>query len=250
VSDRRKVEAGDDPLAAIRASLPADPEAARIALIEALQETVGKVGSAELSLARSFGEADSAPRGGGLDSARVAGQRELIAGTVDARRLLVALMDTIVFETDWGETELWRLRRRYPASAFFLRYEAEVKQRQGELDDALAIYDRLLGMRPALAELQLARAEILEELGRAEEAMDAYTRALEIEPEDETAFRALVRLRQENGTLVQLLEQVRRLRTIYPDLPKLAEREIEVLHRLGRDSGIHDVNQQPLEEGS
>jgi hypothetical protein len=57
-------------------------------------------------------------------------------------------------------------------------------------------------------------------------------------------------LRQENGTLVQLLEQVRRLRTIYPDLPKLAEREIEVLHRLGRDSGIHDVNQQPLEEGS
>jgi tetratricopeptide (TPR) repeat protein len=230
VSDQRKDRGDDDPLAEIRNSLPSDPTGARIALIEILWEAVGKVGSAELMLVRSMEDADSARS----VEQRGVEQRRRASATVEARRILVALMDTIVFETSWGEAELWRLRRRFPTSAFFLRYEAEVRKRQGEYDDALAIYDRLLGARPALAELLRERAALLELLGRAGDAIDAYTRALEIEPEDVTAFHALVRLRQENGTLPALLEQVRRLRAIYPDTPGLAERETEILHRLGR----------------
>lgn len=230
VSGQWKDRGDGDPLAEIRNSLPSDSAGARIALIEALWVAVGKVGSAELMLVRSIEDADS----GRSVEQRGVEQRQRASETVEARRVLVALMDTIVFETSWGADELWRLRRRFPASAFFLRYEAEVKRRHGEYDDALAIYDRLLGVRPALAELQRERAELLELLGRAGEAVDAYTRALEVEPEDGTAFHALIRLRQEQGTLPALLEQVRRLRAIYPELPGLAEREIEVLHRLGR----------------
>src|SRR5690606_38002481 len=50
---------GGDPLAEIRKSLPADPEAARIALTEALWEAVREVGAAELMLARSLEAGDS-----------------------------------------------------------------------------------------------------------------------------------------------------------------------------------------------
>lgn len=228
VGTRGDERRGGDPLAEIRKSLPADPEAARIALTEALLEAVREVGSAELMLARSLESGDSV-------QADV--QRELATKTAEARELLVALMDTIVFETEWGAAELERLRRRYPTSSFFLRYEAELRKRGGDLEGALTIVERLLGMRSTVAELQRERAELLEELGRMEEAIGAFARALELEPGDEESFRALVRLRQENGTLPALLEQIERLRTIHPEITELVEREREVLHRMGRVTG-------------
>lgn len=233
VESRGASQRGGDPLAEIRAKLPADPEQARIALAEALWEAVREVGAAELMLARSLEAGDSI-------QAEV--QRELTARTVEARELLVALMDTIVFETEWGGAELERLRRRYPTSSFFLRYEAEVRKRGDDLEGALSIVDRLLGMRPTVAELQREKAGLLEALGRAEAAIAAHTRALELEPGNEESFRALVRLRQENGTLPALLEQIERLRTIHPEILELVEREREVLHRMGRVTGGLEVS--------
>jgi tetratricopeptide (TPR) repeat protein len=235
----RPAPAQEDPLSAVRRTLPADPAAAKLALQELLRSTVAAVGAGELMLARSLEEADTT---------RAAEQKQLAAETLDARRLLVALLDTIVFRTEWGAEELGRFRRRYPTSVLFLRYEADLASRGDDPETALAIYDRLLGMRAADAGLQVARAEVLEQLGRRAEAIAAYTRALELAPADEMAFRALVRLRQENGTLPALLEQVRRLRTLYPNIPGLDEREVEVLHRLGRgtETGIGDG--QPSED--
>lgn len=228
VESRGASQRGGDPLAEIRAKLPADPEQARIALAEALWEAVREVGAAELRLAQSLESSDSI---------QPEAQREIADRTVEARELLTALMDTIVFETDWGRAELDRLRRRFPTSSFFMRYEAESRKREGDLEGALALVDRLLGMRPSVAELQRERGLLLEELGRAEEAIVAYTLALELAPGDEGSFRALVRLRQANGTLDALLEQIERLRAIHPEMQELVEREREVQHRLGRVTG-------------
>lgn len=217
-----------DPLAAVRESLPAEPDAARRALQEILWKTVAEVGATETMLAVSLDRADS------LD---VATQDRLVDETITARQLLTALLDTIVYETEWGGDELQRLRRRYPASVVFLRYEAELAGRQGDDEAALAIYDRILGMRATDAASQSARAATLERLGRTEQAIAAYSRALELAPANDTTFRALVRLHRQNETLPVLLEQVRRLRTLYPDTPGLSERETEILHRLGRVTG-------------
>jgi tetratricopeptide (TPR) repeat protein len=151
-----------------------------------------------------------------------------------ARRDLVALLDTIVLRTAWGADELRDLRRRYPASSVFLRYEAALASRDGRFGDALAAYDRLLSQRPADAALLRLRGDALVQLGRSEGAAAAYTRAFELEPTDTAGFGALLRLRREDGTLPQLLEQVRRLRLLHPDEVLLAEYETELLHRLGR----------------
>ncbi len=227
-----------DPLAAVRQSLPADPEDAERALRELLWRTVAEAGAAEVMLASSLNQPDSAEAGA---------QDRLLEETVTARRLLTALLDTIVLKTEWGKEELERLRRRYPASALFLRYQAELAGREGDFEAALAIHDRLLGMRPADAGVQILRARTLEALGRTDQAIAAYTRALDIAPEDENAFRALVRLRRQNGTLPALLEQVRRLRTLYPDRPGLAERETEIIHRLGSAGDVGGTDHQPYE---
>jgi tetratricopeptide (TPR) repeat protein len=98
---------------------------------------------------------------------------------------------------------------------------------------ALAQYDALLARQPADAALHAARAAVAERDGRLAEAMAGYGRALELDPAG-PAFRALVRLRQADGTLEVLLAQLRRLRLALPDQPDLAQYEIEVLQRLGR----------------
>ena len=87
---------------------------------------------------------------------------------------------------------------------------------------------------PDDADLQRERAEALERAGRAAEAATSYARALDLEPESEPTFRSLLRLRQATGTLDALLRQVRRLRVALPDSRVLPDREIELLHRMGR----------------
>jgi tetratricopeptide (TPR) repeat protein len=146
---------------------------------------------------------------------------------------LRALLDRVVFETDWGPAELERLRRAYRGSALFERYAAELAARGGEPLAALRGYDRLLRLDPQDAGLIHARGRVLEELDRTDEAVHAYMRALDLAPEDEATFRDLLRLRQEAGALAELLEQVQRLRLINPESAVLAERETEVRHRLG-----------------
>jgi len=147
---------------------------------------------------------------------------------------LRAALDTVVFQTAWGEAELANLRLAYPQSTLLDRYEAGLAMRQGRDSLALARYEALLRRDPTDVELQRARAGVLERMGRRNDAITAYARALELAPEDEPTFRALVRLREESGTLEPLLAQIRRFRVALPDSDTLAEREIEVLQRLGR----------------
>jgi tetratricopeptide (TPR) repeat protein len=239
--DAQQTHTAADPLAAVRQSLPAAPDSARGALSALLWETIAKAEASEFALAQALNVEE-------VDSTSAAASEVLYDSVADGRVLLVALLDTVVLKTEWGAGELTRLRRRYPSSALFLRYEARLASQRGEHEIALAIYTRMLGQRPSDAELHISQAKELEALGRTTEAAAAYTRAFELEPSDEALFRALVRLREQSETLPALLEQVRRLRTLYPDTPGLAERETEILHRLGRLTEVGATAYQPREE--
>ncbi|HSH45677.1 MAG TPA: tetratricopeptide repeat protein [Longimicrobiales bacterium] len=211
--------------AAVRGADRSAVDADRASLVERLHRLVAEAEREELAVASRM-EADNAP---GAEAAR----DTLMDATRETRERLVALLDTVVLRTEWGGDELARLRRRYPASALFLRYEAELAMRDARFEAAVAVYDRLLAMRPDVAELHARRGAALEGLGRSSPAIVAYTRALEADPRDPEAFPALVRLRHDDGSLPALLAQVRRLRTLYPGLEMLRERETEILHRMG-----------------
>lgn len=222
---QQPVPAGD-PLAAVRETLPADHESARRALSGALWQAIAAVERSEFALAQSLD--DPNPNG---DSEA---DRALYEQINDDRLLLVALLDTVILKTAWGADELDQLRRRYPGSPLFLRYEAQLNRQRGDHEAALDAFTRLLDQQPSDADLHAERARELEALGRMSEAIRAFTRAFDLEPENVEIFRALVRLREEAGTLPTLLEQVKRLRILYSDISALTEYEIEILHRLGR----------------
>jgi|GEM_PF-5056044 len=227
---RRSTEAprggAEGPLGLLRLAEPANADSARALVRLALWRAVEAVGESELALADDSGEGES--REGGLSRLEAEDPLERARGT------LVALMDSVVFETGWGAEELAQLRRAYPSSLFLRRYEADLAARRGRLEEALRGYDRLLRARPTDVNLQIGRAETLEGLGREDEARATYIRLLELVPGDESVFRALVRLERTDEGLERLLVQIRRLQRLHPDLAELIDREVEVLHRLDR----------------
>ena len=210
------------PLALLHLTRPAG-DSARDLLLAALWRGIGALESAELA---------------GAAAARDGLSPETTGPLADRRRregdVVRAILDTVVFQTAWGPAELDQLERAHPGSPLLARYAADLAVRQGSDSEALARYDDLLSRQPADAGLHRQRAGVLERMGRVDGARDAYARALDLEPEDSVSFRALVRLDEPAGRLADLLGQVQRLRIRMPDSRAVAEREIEVLQRLGR----------------
>lgn len=212
---------GPEPLLALlRLAHPPADSAERL-LRAALWRGVEALQGVEMTLAGASGDLQPEP------SPDAAQRRHALAG------LVRATLDTVLFHTAWGPGELEPLRLAFPGSPLLERVAADLAARQGRDSLALARYDALLARQPADAALHAARAAVAERDGRLAEAMAGYARALELDPGG-PAFRALVRLRQADGTLEVLLAQLRRLRLALPDQPDLAQYEIEVLQRLGR----------------
>lgn len=201
-------------------------DSARIAARLLLRELIEEAELVETELARTLGQP--------MDSASGAGNDLLHAEITKGRERLTSVLDSVVLRTEWGAEELKLLRQQYPVSPLFLRYEAKLASRDGDHAAALDLYTRLLSRRQSDPSLHAARARELELLGRVDAAIGAYSMAFELAPDDDHPFRELVRLRQLNETLPSLLAQVRRLRSLQPDLIELREHEMEVLHRLGR----------------
>jgi tetratricopeptide (TPR) repeat protein len=157
------------------------------------------------------------------------------------RDLVQAALDTMVFKTPWGPTELIQLKKAYPQSALLDRYAADLAARKGDDQLALAGYEKLLRQDAANPTVQRQRAALLEKMGKPVEAIAGYTRALDLAPEDEPTFRTLLRLRESTGTLGDLLAQVRRLRIRQPGSRTLGEHEVEILQRLDRVAEAQQV---------
>lgn len=214
------------PLGLLRLARPAAPDSATLLLRRALWRGMDALQGLELLTAQAVS--------GAVGPRSAARARPLLDRRERMLAQVRAALDTAVLQTAWGEQELASLRVAYPQSTLLDRYEARLASRQGRDSLALARYEALLRRDPTDSELQRARGLVLERGGAGREAAAAYARALELDPESDSTFRALVRLRQASGTLDQLLAQIRRLRIARPESDVLVEREIEVLHRLGR----------------
>jgi tetratricopeptide (TPR) repeat protein len=213
-------QAAGDALAGFRLARPSDEESARAMLHGMLQQSIERVHATEVTILAT-----------GSDSTAAADVQADVVGA--ARDELVALLDTIVLRTEWGAAELQRLRRQYPESPLFLHYEGELAVRDGRDSDAIIVFDRLLARRPADVALLRSRGASLARLGRTDESVASYARALELQPADGATFRTLIQLHRDAGSLQQLLEQVRRLRRLHPDISALVDYETEILHRIG-----------------
>jgi len=173
------------------------------------------------------------------------GAKDLISGTdliaswgrarLERNRAdLDRLLNEVVLGREWGGELLVRLQVGYPSSVLLDRYDARRALSRGAFIEARDIIDRLLRSTSGDAALHRLRAEASEGAGRPAEALAAYAMSLELEPASLASFSALARLHTDATTLVDLLEQVRRLRVLHCDESILLEREIETLHRLGR----------------
>jgi predicted Zn-dependent protease len=145
-----------------------------------------------------------------------------------------ALLDTVVLQRPWGGAMLQSLRNEHRGSALLDRYDAALAVRDGRLGAALERYDALLHDHSTDAELHRERGDVLRTMGNTEGAIPAWERALELGPEDEAVYGRLRAAHTDAGSLEQLLAQVRRLRVRRAESTILRDREIELLHRLGR----------------
>jgi tetratricopeptide (TPR) repeat protein len=213
------------PLALLRLTHPA-PDAAAALVRRAAWHGVAALQLAELALT-GLGDVVASPRA-------AARARPALDRRARLEALVRQALDTLVYGTASGDSDLTRLRRAYPRSPLLERYAAALAIRSGRDEEALGLLDGILTDRPADAEMQRDRAATLERLGRSVEAAAGYARALDLDPEAEPAFRALLRLRQSGGELDLLLAQVRRLRVGLGTSRTLVVREVEVLQRLDR----------------
>jgi tetratricopeptide (TPR) repeat protein len=213
------------PLILLRLTHPS-PDTAQLLLRRALWRGVGRLQALELSTASQMS--------GGLNLRAISRAKPKLTEKQKVQEQLRWTLDTVVLHTSWGRGELTQLRLAYPQSGILERYTAMIAMREGSDSAALATYDRVLRRNPGDVDAQLQRAALLQRMGRTAEAVDGYARAYDADPANDSTFVTLRTLRQQQGTLPDLLTQLRRLRARLPDSKPLALHEVEVLQRLGR----------------
>jgi tetratricopeptide (TPR) repeat protein len=95
---------------------------------------------------------------------------------------------------------------------------------------------------PRDASTLCARGRMLERLGRFDDGRQSYMRALDVSPLSRDIFNRLLDVSERTGTVPSLLEQIGRLRQLYPKLTHLEEWHERVKTRL--------PGQRPTETGA
>src|SRR5690606_27309599 len=156
---------------AIAAQEPGNPRDAR--LRRDLGEALMRLRDAELRTV-------SAVQGSDNDPAALERGRPEFTEHAEALAHTRALLDTVVFGTTWGASELERLRAAYPRSALLDRYAAALLLRQGHADEAAAAYAALVARTNVDAALHHEHGRALERSGSRTGALTAHERALEL----------------------------------------------------------------------
>lgn len=213
------------PLGLLRLTTPGRDSATTL-LRKAAWRGVERLGHVELAAASSVS--------GQTDARQLSRAAPVVARAAELREMVRTVLDTIVFETDWGPTELDRLRRGFPDTRLLETYAARLAAHEGRDSTALAMTRSLVRRYPEAVELHRDLARLTERTRGSERALGAWRHALELEPGHESTFRAALAAHRTADSLETLLEQVERLRAIDPESRVLAEYQIELLHRLGR----------------
>lgn len=214
---------GEPPVAA--------PFAQRLAVASQIETTDARHRALDSLLAEARVRAE---RAAGAVASRGGASPSAAGADTTARRDLEATLDVIAGEGAWGRERLATMTRLYPASTIVRGAEARRMLRNGHADSALPRFDALLRDEPLNPAWRRGRYDALRVLQRHDAVFRDGLALLDLDPGEDDVYRTLVRTADTAG-LDAMLRQVRRLR-VRRDAPRLAEREIELLQRLGRVS--------------
>jgi predicted Zn-dependent protease len=158
---------------------------------------------------------------------------------VERERIIAALspiLDSLAADDAWGKAEVIEAARAWRGVAVITRALARADVVHGRMESATARYDSLIALRTADPAMQLEVGDHYVRVGRTADARALFTHALEASPESEAPFRSLLALDRSPEALQSLEQQIIRLRLRQPKSLVLADRLIEVLHRLGRNA--------------
>jgi tetratricopeptide (TPR) repeat protein len=155
----------------------------------------------------------------------------------EARRVAAAVQrvaDALARDPEWGTNEIASARRAFGDGRLLLLAVARAARAQGQADSAARVLEVLVERHPLDAELRAEYATALAAAARYADAQRAWVARFEQLPGDTLAFRALVALANDSGTLASLAARVQWLRERRPGSVPLAEQAVELWHRLGR----------------
>lgn len=151
-----------------------------------------------------------------------------------ARARVAAGLDSLLAAGANGRMAIRALALDWPGADQVRRAEVRAAFRANDAADALASVTRLAEVAPRDTQLLGWRADALDALKRPADALRARQARFEIAPEDAAAWRAVLAAHEAAGSVPRLRESLGRLRLLHPDSRVVWEREIEILHRLGR----------------
>ena len=156
---------------------------------------------------------------------RVCGQVGLLAGGAAVAVALLALL-THQRNRVWAdELSLWRdAARKAPAAYRAHLHLGGALEKAGDLERALAAYERAAFLAPAVAETHYNQANALRALGHPGRARDAYSRALSVDPGLVPALVNLATMEQEAGALGRAADLLTRACDQWPAAPDLRRR--------------------------
>lgn len=137
-----------------------------------------------------------------------------------------------------SEAHLAALQEENPENPVLQEFRARLLARQGQPEEALEAYRRLVKLDPKNKAGHLGMAAILEAMGRSEEAILAYKRALTIDGDDPEIYRRLENLYAQRGQLDRLAEEWTVLARRDPERKVLLESLIRILKKTGRSQQL------------
>jgi cellulose synthase operon protein C len=154
----------------------------------------------------------------GLDRTALVALDRAVAGNPTSVRLLGARAERL--RALGRTTEALETERRYAALRFddgaWLNHMVELSLSRHDRDAALWWADRALQMSPAAGWAQLLAAKTYRGVGDVDRAVAAYQRWLEVSPDDVVALRGLADIEAERGQKPRQLSLLRRVLEIQP----------------------------------
>jgi tetratricopeptide (TPR) repeat protein len=214
------------------------PGLALVRLLPA-QDTSARRRAASRALWRGLAELQTAERATGTGAREVGGDAASEDGGDDdgalLRTQLQPLADSLARDSAWGQAEVASAVRAFGAGRLLLLATSRAARARGDLRTAVDAVSRLVQREPGDVALRSEFAGLLLDAGRRDDARMMWAQMLEDAPEDSVPFRALVRLAATPDDLERVASQIGRLRERRPGSIALAERALEVWHRLGRE---------------
>ena len=137
--------------------------------------------------------------------------------------------------------EAIRLRPDYPEA---YNNRGNVKQAQGQLDEAIADYNEAIRLRPDFPEAYYNRGNVKQAQGQLDEAIADYNEAIRLRPDYPEAYNNRGNVKQAQGQLDEAIADYNEAIRLRPDYPEAYNNRGNVKQAQGQlDEAIADYNE-------